>query len=165
MVIPRCKEIRSDSIKHPSRLLNGNLTFLFKIRWKCCQKKPLPAQRSILSQHFGQIYLSHISNWTQPLHFSISSIQGSLQFLQVERPSSSSTLHPSFHDSAKFLYSCDGPGYCSSWCISSLTTVLDGIFFPLPSFRFLLLVHLDICALLGNCSLEFPQISPWFNGY
>ena len=164
MVIPRCKEIRSDSIKHPISCWMEIWPFYLRSDGNAAKKKPLPAQRSILSQHFGQIYLSHISNWTQPLHFSISSIQGSLQFLQVERPSSSSTLHPSFHDSAKFLHSCDGPGYCSSWCISSLTTVLDGIFFPLPSFRFLLLVHLDICALLGNCSLEFPQISPWFNG-
>ena len=33
---------------------------------------------------------------------------------------------------AALIIRCDGPGCCPSWGISSLTSVSDGIFFPLP---------------------------------
>ena len=33
---------------------------------------------------------------------------------------------------AALVIRCDGPGCCPSWGISSLTSVSDGIFFPLP---------------------------------
>ena len=85
-------------------------------------------------------YLSCHSTWgkyiysTQSTHFSVSSILGILKILRVVPSSSSSSLLSSFDDSAKLFYYRDGPGYCSSWGISSLTTILDGILFPQPLF-------------------------------
>ena len=85
-------------------------------------------------------YLSCHSTWgkyiysTQSTHFFVSSILGILKILRVVPSSSSSSLLSSFDDSAKLLHYRDGPGYCSSWGISSLTTILDGILFPQPLF-------------------------------
>ena len=73
-------------------------------------------------------------HWIQSLHFFVSSIQSILQNLQVV-PSLliwwfDDLMIWSFDDLAKLLR--DTPSCCCSWGISSLTTVLNGIFFPLP---------------------------------
>ena len=68
-------------------------------------------------------------------YLSVSSTQGILQILQVLPSPSYSSLLSSFVDSAKWLHCREGPGDYSSWSISSLITVPDGIFFPLPLLR------------------------------
>ena len=60
---------------------------------------------------------SHISHIMQSPNFSVSSIQGISQILQVV-PSSSSSLLSSFDDSAKWLHYRDGLSCCFSWGIS-----------------------------------------------
>ena len=68
------------------------------------------------------VYLSHISHWNQSPHFSVTSIQGIVQILQlVPSPSSSRLL--SFDNSVKLLHSRDEPSCFPSWGISSFTTV------------------------------------------
>ena len=55
-------------------------------------------------------------------------MQGILQILQVAPSTSSSSALSSFDDLARLLHHRGGPGSCSSWGISTLITVPDGIF-------------------------------------
>ena len=110
-------------------------------------------------------YLSCHSTWgkyiysTQSTHFSVSSILGILKILRVVPSCSSSSLLSSFDDSAKLFYYRDGPGYCSSWGISSLTTIFDGILFPQP--LFLLTFSTLFCCnkVLNASSIEISVLS------
>ena len=127
------KLITSLHNSHPNGQLNRNLTLIFMIQCKCYKKSPT-VKMNLLSLHFGQIYSLYILHWTQSPYFSLCSIQGILQILQVEPWfSSSSLLLLSFDDSAKLLHWCDGPGCCSSWGFPSLIAAPDSIFFFLLS--------------------------------
>ena len=95
-------------------------------------------------------------------------MQGILQILQVAPSTSSSSALSSFDDLARLLHRRGGPGSCSSWGISTLITVPDGIFnsssflliFFWPYFaatNFESLFHWDIRAFLGFYSRTFPQ--------
>ena len=94
-----------------------------------------------LSQHFEQIYSSHISHRTRSPNFSISYTQDILQILQVLPSSSSSSLFLSFHDSAKLLncqkwnwllplmmYFTDNRTWCSLLSSSSFPQLLRPYF-------------------------------------
>ena len=83
-----------------------------------------------MSQHFGQIYLSHILHWTQS-QFLRQFYSGDVANFVGSTIMSFSLLLSSFDDSAKLLRCRDGPSCCSSWGTSSLANVPDGIFFPL----------------------------------
>ena len=110
--------------------------------------------------------------WIQPPHFFVSSSQGLLQIWQVV----SSTPSSSFDDSVKLLRCRGGPGCCSSWDISLLTNVPDGIFFPLPlspsTFpalfccnKFVSVSFIEIFALSWEIVVgSFLKISLRFNG-
>ena len=128
----------------------------------------MSADISLLLWPFSQIYSSHISHWLQYPDFSVSSIQGILQILQVAPSNSSSSPLSSFDDLARFLKCHDGLGSSSSWGIYTLITVPDGIFnsssflliFCWPYFaatNFESLFHWDIRAFLGYYSRTFPQ--------
>ena len=99
--------------------LENALTVRFMIRCKNC-KKSSSAEISLLSYNFERIYSSHTSHWTV------------FTFLLVPSSSSSSSLLSPFNHLAKLLHCSDIQGCSCSWSISSLTTVPDGIFFPLP---------------------------------
>ena len=77
--------------------------------------------------------------------------------------SSSSSLLSSFNNCSKLLHCRNGPGCCSSCGISSLTTVPDGIFFPLPLLlfccnKFTSVLFIEaFCTFLENCSRYYPQ--------
>ena len=113
---------------------------------------------SLLSQYFGHIYSSHISHWTQSPHFSVSFIQRILQTLQVVPSSSSSSLSSSFYDSGKLLYSRYGPDCSSSWGISSLATVPDGIFFLLPLSTHLFLPYFMSVSFVKTFALSWEIV-------
>ena len=86
--------------------------------------------------------------------------RGSCKFVQVVPSSSSSSLPSSFDDSVRLLHCRNEPGCCPSWGISSLTTLLDGIFFflflsPSPYFFDLIL----LCSIGQVNLLEITQIS------
>ena len=124
---------------------------------------------------WADIFITYITHWTQSPHFSVSSIQWVLQILQVVTPSFSLLLS-SFGDYAKLLHCREGPACFSSWVISSLTTVFDGIFFPLPLFPQLFRPYFAVSNFWVSRSLRhfrflrktvlksFLNISSRFNG-
>ena len=118
----------------------------------------------------ADIFIAYIVlNLTQSPHFSVSSIQGILQILQVV-PSFSSWLFSSLDNAVKLWHCRDGPGYCPFWCISSMYFFIYNRLI-VPSFLLLFSPQLfqsyfavpecallwDIRVFLGNWSREFPQ--------
>ena len=101
---------------------------------------------SILGEHIHRIYRIEPS-------FSVSSIQGIMEILQVVPSSSSSSLLSSFDESAKLLHCCNWQG-CSSCGISSLTTVPNGIFFPFLFSPQIFLPYFAVRNLWVSCSLR-----------
>ena len=125
---------------------------------------------NLISTFLRQFYPADVTNFAAvPSLVPSSSSSSSVSSSSSSSWSYSSTLLSWIDDSAKFLHCCDRPGCCSSWDISSMTTILDRIFFPLPLFpqtfstltcckKFMeCLVQWNIGTFLGNCSWVFPR--------
>ena len=123
----QCIEIRSDSIKV------DNFIELWSAEVRSWMDDPM---QILQKRNHLRKYLSCHNILGRYIHRTYC-IEPNLLYLGDRANSAGSiiislSLLSSFNDSAKLLHCHDGLGCFSSWGISSLTTVPDSIFFPLP---------------------------------